>query len=222
MKKSEQGMVMFRNSRKGYDKNDVNRYIEDMNIRFTTAEQQYLSTIRMLENDLERAKEVPTNQEENERMKEEISLLKAQLEDKERELSALKDELTKALEVPTPVSAPEKADVSQEEAESKLGSILIRANLDAQRIVSEAEEEKAKIISDAEKKAEEIAFDAAVNSRLMTENTKRELNALSDEYISELNALSQGSADEYRRLCDELKIKFAAAELNAKAKIKLQ
>ena len=52
MKSSAKEMVMFRNSRKGYDKNDVNRYIEDMNIRFTTAENRYISTVRMLEQDI--------------------------------------------------------------------------------------------------------------------------------------------------------------------------
>ena len=52
MKNTANAMVMFRNSRKGYDKNDVNRYIEDMNIRFTTAENRYISTVRMLEQDI--------------------------------------------------------------------------------------------------------------------------------------------------------------------------
>ena len=60
MKRSEKDMVLFRNSRKGYDKTDVNRYIEDMNIRFTTAENHYVSTIRMLERDLENAKAEPS------------------------------------------------------------------------------------------------------------------------------------------------------------------
>ena len=73
---------MFRNSRKGYDKNDVNRYIEDMNIRFTTAENRYVSTIRMLERDLEAARSIPNKAGELEKqvvsLTEEIKELKAE------------------------------------------------------------------------------------------------------------------------------------------------
>ena len=78
MKSSAKEMVMFRNSRKGYDKNDVNRYIEDMNIRFTTAENRYISTVRMLEQDIEKYKADAGKAVELESAKRELEEAKAQ------------------------------------------------------------------------------------------------------------------------------------------------
>jgi hypothetical protein len=52
----------------------------------------------------------------------------------------------------------------------------------------------------------------------MTERVKRRLTELTGEYIASLEAFSATSAEEYRKLCDELKVKlgtvgFDAAEL---------
>ena len=218
MKSSAKGMVMFRNAFKGYDKNDVNRYIEDMNIRFSTAEQRYISTIRMLENDVEKAREDAAKAKEAQNLKDELEVVKASLEEKQAQIDALNEELVKRPECSC--ANDEKREVTLEEAESKLGSIIVKANLDAQNILSDAEEQRAKIISEAEKTAEGIRFDAAVKARLMTDNAKKDLAALSEEFINTLSSISEESAGEYRRICDEMKVKLTAAELLAKAKIK--
>ncbi len=224
MKSSAKEMVMFRNSRKGYDKNDVNRYIEDMNIRFTTAESRYISTVRMLEQDIENLKASAGKDEELKNVQAELEALKTVLADKESTLEITKVELqnvrTELEEVKSRSSKPEEGFVpSISETESKLGSILVRANLDAQKILSDAEEESRRKIAEAEKAAESIRFDAAVNARMMTESTKKELTALTEEYMNSLTALSAESAGEYKRLCEELKAKFEAAESSAKQKL---
>lgn len=241
MKSSAKEMVMFRNSRKGYDKSDVNRYIEDMNIRFTTAENRYISTIRMLENDFDNLKRASAPKEELDKAVAEVTALKGALEAKEAELTGTQsylgtvtEELEKAkaelenastaleearnktavVSAPTVSAAPDLSD-----AETKLGSILIKANLDAQKMLADAEDECRRKIAEAEKAAESIRFDAAVSARLMTESTKKELASLTEEYMRNLTSLSEESAGEYRRLCDELKAKFEAAELTAKEKL---
>lgn len=218
---------MFRNSRKGYDKNDVNRYIEDMNIRFTTAENRYVSTIRMLEQDLEKAKRIPDLSSQLDQANSDNECLRARITDAEAELSRVREELTAAREelekakgeLEKQSECPLKTEPSVSETESKLGSILVKANLDAQKMLADAEEESRKKISEAEKTAETIRFDAAVSARMMTESTKKELSALTEEYMKSLTALSEESAGEYRHLCDELKVKFEAAQTEAKGKL---
>ena len=220
MKSSDKDMVMFRNSRKGYDKNDVNRYIEDMNIRFTTAENRYVSTIRMLERDVENARSIPDKTAELEArvqsLTEEIKELKAELARAENELAEAK----KAAEsMPSRNDAQASMEISVEQAESKLGSILVKANLDAQKMISEADAEAKEKIAAAEAKAEAIRFEAAVNSRIMAENTKKELAALTEEYKKELTALSEESVGEYKRVSEDMKARIAIAEATAKAKL---
>lgn len=224
MKSSAKEMVMFRNSRKGYDKNDVNRYIEDMNIRFTTAENRYISTVRMLEQDVEKLKANAGSAEELESTKRELEEAKAKLAEVEAELANAKNELVKSQAefeeklANMPKEEP-KTELSITDTESKLGSILVKANLDAQKILSDAEEESRKKIAEAEKAADGIRFDAAVSARIMTETTKKELAALTEEYVKNLNALSAESAEEYKRLSEELKAKFEQAESAAKEKL---
>ena len=45
-------MVAFKPSRKGYDKSDVNKYIEEMSIRFTSSEKAMKARIKELEDRL--------------------------------------------------------------------------------------------------------------------------------------------------------------------------
>lgn len=217
MKRSASEMVMFRNSRKGYDKNDVNRYIEDMNIRFTTAENRYVSTIRMLEQDVEKlsagagkAEELESARKALSEANEQLESIKAAYEEAKAELEGVKAELEELRS--RPITEEEKNEASISDTESKLGSILVKANLDAQKILSDAEEERRRKIVEAEKAAESIRFDAAVKARIMTETTKKELSALTEEYMKNLNALSVESAEEYKRLSDELKTRFEQAE----------
>jgi len=87
------GMIMFRTSRKGYDKGDVHRYIEEMNIRFASAEEKAKQQIRRLEAELEKASlgETPVDEtalqalsQENEALKAELEALRAALADAKR------------------------------------------------------------------------------------------------------------------------------------------
>ncbi len=224
MKSSAKEMVMFRNSRKGYDKNDVNRYIEDMNIRFTTAENRYISTVRMLEQDVEKLKANAGSAEELEAAKRELENAKAKIAELEEALANAKAELEKAQadfeeKLANMPKEEIKTELSITDTESKLGSILVKANLDAQKILSDAEEESRRKIAEAEKAADGIRFDAAVSARIMTETTRKELAALTEEYVKNLNALSIESAEEYKRLSEELKARFEQAEITAKEKL---
>ena len=49
MGNDEKNKVAFRLSRRGYDRLDVNRYIEEMSLRFTASENALRSRIKELE-----------------------------------------------------------------------------------------------------------------------------------------------------------------------------
>ncbi len=198
MNGSANNLIVFRKSRKGYDKEDVHRYIEEMNIRFSAAEEQAKSRIRQLEAELEVARAAAGNPADAEvlaALTEENATLKAELE-------ALKQTAAEAPE------ASSEALLSYDEASRRLGDILLKANLDADRIVAEAEEEAGRQLSGAEKQADDIRLDATVAARLMTDRVKRRLTQLTGEYLDSLELLSAASAEEYRKLYDELKEKL--------------
>ncbi len=213
MNNDTKSMIAFRSSRKGYDKNDVNRYIEEMSIRFTSKEASLKSKISELEGKL--ASVTP-----DEGSKTELSALMAtvdELEAKNNDLKAEIERLTLALsaaeikkaEEPRTEACPEYKEMSE-----KLGSIMLKANLDAERIVSEAEAEASKQLSEAEKNADGIRLDAAVSARLMTAKVKEKLGAMTEEYIAGLRAVSEESALEYRRLYEELKEEVSRLGVN--------
>lgn len=211
-KKTANEMVMFRNARKGYDKNDVNRYIEEMNIRFVTSEEQLRSRIRELEAALSAVPAAPTVSEE------EVAALRDENTSLREKISGLEEELKTLKEATDAAAAPK--ELTYEEAESQLGSILLRANLDADRIRCEADEEGKRRIAEAEKNADDIRLDAAVTARLMTERAKRNLSELTDEYVKNISVLSAESTEEYRRLCDELNRSLAAVRIRTEMSLR--
>jgi len=211
MNGSANNMIMFRTSRKGYDKGDVHRYIEEMNIRFAATEEKARQQIRRLELALEEAQaQTPCADEAA------LQALRQENEALKAELAALQAQAAAATEAPM---AKEKAEVdaslTYDEASKRLGDILLKANLDADRIVAEAEAEANRQLTGAEKQADDIRLDAAVSARLMTDRVKRRLTALTGEYIDSMESVSRASAEEYRKLFDELKGRLDAARVDA-------
>ena len=210
MNGSTNNMIVFRKSRKGYDKEDVHRYIEEMSIRFSALEEKKNSQIRHLEQDLDAARAeaskkgsaVSELEKENEALKAELEALKQQLEEAQAAASC-------------PATEGEEAPLTYDEASRRLGDILLKANMDADRIVAEAEAEANRQLSGAEKQADDIRLDATVTARLMTDRVKRRLTELTGEYIASLETFSATSAEEYRRLCDDLKLKLGNVGFDA-------
>ena len=199
---NNKNMVAFRISRKGYDKQDVNEYIEDMSFRFTSSEAQLKARIKELEAKLELVEE------------DEVSKIKAEASRLETENAMLKEEIKKLSDSIAEKENQEAEDnTASEQLEyndisEKLGNIILKANLDAQRIVSEAELEASKQLSEAEKSANDIRLDATVSARIMAARIKEKLELLTEEYLSGLKSASEGSVREYQKLYEELKIKF--------------
>ena len=111
---------------------------------------------------------------------------------------------------------PKGSDRKYREISEKLGNIILKANVDAESIVAEAETEAAQRLSEAEKNADELRLDSAVSARLMTSQVREKLIAMTDEYISNLRTVSDDSIREYRKLYEELQEKFEAMGMKTK------
>ena len=222
MKKNDNGMILFRDARKGYRKEDVNHYIEEMNLQFSMTEEALNGTIRRLEQELaQKADGDPTVIEalrrENERLQKENESLRCEKDRLTEERSALRGQITEQ-EKTAPVGA--SSALSYDEASRRLGDILLKANLDADRIVAAAAAAADRQLAGAEKRADDIRLDAAVMAKLTADRVKQRLTTLTADYLEHLNALSAHSAEEYQKLCDDLNDKLLSARSRVEAELK--
>ena len=196
MGNDEKNMVAFRLSRRGYDRQDVNRYIEEMSLRFTASENALRSRIKELEARLsgEDCEKSPVAEkltaenralrEENRRLAEENSRLSADCR---------------------PEDSAEYREISE-----KLGDIILKANLDADRVKNEAEAEAEKLISEASERADAVRLKSAVDARVLLSNVRTSLGDLTEKQLSALKTVSKDTVSEYEKLYKELEERFDA------------
>lgn len=196
MGNDEKNMVAFRLSRRGYDRQDVNRYIEEMSLRFTASENALRSRIKELEARLsgEDCEKSPVAEkltaenralrEENRRLAEENSRLSADCR---------------------PEDSAEYREISE-----KLGDIILKANLDADRVKNEAEAEAEKLMSEASERADAVRLKSAVDARVLLSNVRTSLDDLTEKQLSALKTVSKDTVSEYEKLYKELEERFDA------------
>ena len=196
MGNDEKNMVAFRLSRRGYDRQDVNRYIEEMSLRFTASENALRSRIKELEARLsgEDCEKSPVAEkltaenralrEENRRLAEENSRLSADCR---------------------PEDSAEYREISE-----KLGDIILKANLDADRVKNEAEAEAEKLMSEASERADAVRLNCAVVARGLLSIVRTRLGDLTEKQLSALKTVSKDTVSEYEKLYKELEERFDA------------
>lgn len=196
MGNDKKNMVAFRLSRRGYDRQDVNRYIEEMSLRFTASENALRSRIKELEARLsgEDCEKSPVAEkltaenralrEENRRLAEENSRLSADCR---------------------PEDSAEYREISE-----KLGDIILKANLDADRVKNEAEAEAEKLMSEASERADAVRLKSAVDARVLLSNVRTSLGDLTEKQLSALKTVSKDTVSEYEKLYKELEERFDA------------
>lgn len=199
MGNDEKNMVAFRLSRRGYDRQDVNRYIEEMSIRFTATENALRNRIKELEERLcaencEKPQDAEKLTEENHALREENKRLA---------------EENKRLSEVGQVSRPED-NAEYRELSEKLGDIILKANLDADRVKNEAEAEAEKMLSEASERAEGVRLKSAVDARVLMSDVRTSLGNLTEKQLSALKTVSNDTVSEYEKLYKELEERFAA------------
>lgn len=196
MGNDEKNMVAFRLSRRGYDRQDVNRYIEEMSLRFTASENALRSRIKELEarlsgEDCEKSPAAEKLTAENRALREENR--------------RLAEENSRLSEDCRPKDSAEYREISE-----KLGDIILKANLDADRVKNEAEAEAEKLMSEASERADAVRLKSAVDARVLLSNVRTSLGDLTEKQLSALKTVSKDTVSEYEKLYKELEERFDA------------
>ena len=196
MGNDEKNMVAFRLSRRGYDRQDVNRYIEEMSLRFTASENALRSRIKELEARLsgENCEKSPDA--------EKLTAENRALREENRRLA---EENSRLSEDCRPKDSAEYREISE-----KLGDIILKANLDADRVKNEAEAEAEKLMSEASERADAVRLKSAVDARVLLSNIRTSLGDLTEKQLSALKTVSKDTVSEYEKLYKELEERFDA------------
>ena len=196
MGNDEKNMVAFRLSRRGYDRQDVNRYIEEMSLRFTASENALRSRIKELEARLsgEDCEKSP--------VAEKLTAENRALREENRRLA---EENSRLSEDCRPEDSAEYREISE-----KLGDIILKANLDADRVKNEAEAEAEKLMSEASERADAVRLKSAVDARVLLSNVRTSLSDLTEKQLSALKTVSKDTVSEYEKLYNELEERFDA------------
>lgn len=196
MGNDEKNMVAFRLSRRGYDRQDVNRYIEEMSLRFTASENALRSRIKELEARLsgEDCEKSP--------VAEKLTAENRALREENRRLA---EENSRLSEDCRPEDSAEYREISE-----KLGDIILKANLDADRVKNEAEAEAEKLMSEASERADAVRLKSAVDARVLLSNVRTSLGNLTEKQLSALKTVSKDTVSEYEKLYKELEERFDA------------
>ena len=196
MGNDEKNMVAFRLSRRGYDRQDVNRYIEEMSLRFTASENALRSRIKELEARLsgEDCEKSP--------IAEKLTAENRALREENRRLA---EENSRLSEDCHPEDSAEYREISE-----KLGDIILKANLDADRVKNEAEAEAEKLMSEASERADAVRLKSAVDARVLLSNVRTSLGDLTEKQLSALKTVSKDTVSEYEKLYKELEERFDA------------
>lgn len=196
MGNDEKNMVAFRLSRRGYDRQDVNRYIEEMSLRFTASENALRSRIKELEARLsgEDCEKSP--------VAEKLTAENRALREENRRLA---EENSRLSEDCRPEDSAEYREISE-----KLGDIILKANLDADRVKNEAEAEAEKLMSEASERADAVRLKSAVDARVLLSNVRTSLGDLTEKQLSALKTVSKDTVSEYEKLYKELEECFDA------------
>ena len=196
MGNDEKNMVAFRLSRRGYDRQDVNRYIEEMSLRFTASENALRSRIKELEARLsgENCEKSPDA--------EKLTAENRALREENRRLA---EENSRLSEDCRPENSAEYREISE-----KLGDIILKANLDADRVKNEAEAEAEKLMSEASERADAVRLKSAVDARVLLSNVRTSLGDLTEKQLSALKTVSKDTVSEYEKLYKELEERFDA------------
>lgn len=191
-------MLRFRESFRGYNRDDVNAYLEQLNANFSKKEAELRAIISELQLSLESA-----DNEQNNLHESEINALNTELEEMKAENERLRGDLDSANKK-YEAEANEKSRL-YDSMTSQVGGIIIQANANAE-----------KIISDARIEAESIRQNAVIeakNTVSEAEKIKNEARAYADSCIrtakescvTEFDSIVTSASNELALVCDKLK-----------------
>ncbi len=187
--------IRFRESFRGYNRDDVKAYIEQINIVFARKEADLHAYISELESRIDNAPVQPVVSHSDE----EWSELFSKLEEAQNEIKRLNDEKASADEA-------EKSKL-YDSMSAQVGNIIISANANADKILADAKEEADRIRNDAD---------------IYSESVKAEADKIRDEIIGNVNSKVRDFAVEcvtqYGTIIGETNVKLESIADNLKSR----
>ncbi len=163
------GMIMFRKSGKGYNKDDVHKNIEEMNIRFKTEVDSLKSRLDKL------SYSAPSTDNNSEAQ---ISALQGELEQLKLMNKAISDENKRLNELLQKQSAKEESVSAPNSAAESVQS--------AEKYAPDGKNTSDDPFVNVKVKADQILSDADVAARLITDRVQKHLSTMTDNYESVL------------------------------------
>ncbi len=211
-------MLRFRESFRGYNKDDVNAYIEQVNLRFSRKESELRAQIADLQMMIDRqTSQEPMQEAQNPIVpdsSEEIRALKDVIARLEAENDTLRAQAEKT-HAEAETSMNESAEKSRlyDSMSAQVGNILIVANNNAERILEDAKADAERIRADATYHAEaaKIAAKEKMNVRITELQAKlneafRQCIVKYEDYVTEASARLTTITDSMRERSRELLI----------------
>jgi len=226
----KKNMITFRESFRGYNKDDVNRHLEKLYLRLAQIESEYERAVFHLNEQIKALSQSADSSFDNQK---EISRLRAELEAKtveskgyQSEILLLKNKLCESEELVSELKVEiegkkdtEKNNQSdnlkdmakREELYQKmsyqLGDVLIAANESADKIVEDAKAEAVRIRADALKDADEIKRSVVSKADEMTEILNKRIKNMSEIYMSEYSKILAEMQQQFAEINQGLKCK---------------
>lgn len=196
--------ILFRPAGRGYNKEDVNNYIQEKSMQYSMREANLVKQLADLENRLNAAMRAnaeavgDTGEIDNlsrtvDELECENHSLAAALAEKEAKITELERALNESRASVRPSEGDAVAELS-----ARLGDILVKASLQAEEIVKEAETKAKNIIDEAGKNAESITLDAKVEARITANKAKADMEKATDECLGNLRVLASKAIESYR------------------------
>ncbi len=193
-------MLRFRESFRGYNKDDVNAYIEQANMRFSRKESELRA--QLAEVCRRNSSESDPKTAEKEAA---LGAMRSKLEAAETENARLRSELETLKQNAVSDSEREEKSRLYDSMSSQVGNILIVANSNADKIIADAQGEAARIRAEAELEAEKIRLTAEERMNAMLLKMDEKLRAVSDSYLSGCSLLIAEAQSKFSDITETMK-----------------
>ena len=204
-------MLRFRESFRGYNKDDVNAYIEQIHMKFTRRESE-------LRAQMAEVQQMPCQNGANDTaLARDLEAAKEALASAEARNHALMAEL-EALKANVAASEQETAEKSKlyDSMSAQVGNILIVANSNADQILRDAKAEADKLKADAVYEAEKTRQEAEEKLNGMIRALEAKLATVSERCLAEYEALVTEAGHRFGEITETMKNRscefFASAD----------
>ncbi len=203
-------MLRFRESFRGYNKDDVNAYIEQINLKFSRKESELRAQIADLENTCQMVSSASQPAEavmvEEDPRDAEIEMLRESNASFQKEIEALKAQLA-SCQTTNDAEEAENAEKSKlyDSMSAQVGNILIVANSNAEKILSDAKAEAERIRAEATYHAEVARLASEEKMNAMAYDVERRLQEVYVKCISRYEAFALDAKARLGQITDTMR-----------------